>query len=104
MSDPFKVMEREGLHSEHAARCYADAKRKAKAKVVTKPEDAASLACRMAKAAGKVTPQQMGEAAYMLLCCAAMLSDPDAYIEWQNRIDATPPAKQGLAQDPKGKQ
>lgn len=88
MSDPSKVMEREGLHSEHAARCYAEAKRRAKAKVVSKPKDAADLARIMAKAAGKVTPQQMGEAAYMLLCCAAMLSDPDAYIEWQNALDA----------------
>ncbi|MFN8995336.1 MAG: hypothetical protein ACK5X3_16950 [Pseudomonadota bacterium] len=87
MADPFKVMEREGLHSEHAALCYVEAKRRTKSKLVEKPKDAADLARRMAKAAGKVTPQQMGEAAYMLLCCAAMLSDPDAYVEWQKAIE-----------------
>lgn len=88
MADPFKVMEREGLHSEHAALCYVEAKRRTKSKLVKKPDDAADLARRMAKAAGKVTAQQMAEASYMLLCCAAMLSDPDAYIEWQNALDA----------------
>lgn len=41
----------------------------------------------MAKAAGKATPQQMGEAAFMLLCCAALMSDPDAFIEWQKAIE-----------------
>lgn len=86
MADPFKVMEREGLHIEHAALCYIEAKRKAKSKLVEKPKDAADIARRMAKAAGKVTPQQMGEAAYMLLCCAALISDPDTYIEWQNAL------------------
>lgn len=88
MADPFKVMEREGLHSEHAALCYVEAKRRTKSKLVKRPDEAAEIARRMAKAAGKITPQQMGEAAYMLLCCAAMLSDPDTYIEWQNAIDA----------------
>lgn len=88
MADPHKVMARERLHSEHAALCYVEAKRRTKSKLMQKPNDAADLARRMAKAAGKVTPQQMGEAAYMLLCCAAMLSDPDTYIEWQNAIDA----------------
>ncbi len=99
MADPYKVMEREGLHSEHAAQCYAEAKRRSKEKVVKQPNDAADLARRMAKAAGKVTPQQMAEASYMLLCCAAMLSDPDKYIEWQNAIDAKRAAPQEPAHD-----
>ena len=30
MADLFKVMERECLHSEHAAQCFIDAKRKAR--------------------------------------------------------------------------
>jgi hypothetical protein len=34
MADPFKVMEREGLHSEHAALCYVEAKRRTKSKLM----------------------------------------------------------------------
>ena len=41
-----------------------------------------ALARKMAKAAGKCKADDMGRAAYMLLCCAAMTIDADAYVDW----------------------
>ena len=44
--------------------------------------EAARLAHKMAKAAGPQKASVMARAAYMLVCCAAMTTDPEGYFEW----------------------
>lgn len=44
--------------------------------------EAIKLAQRMAKAAGKQKADVMGRACYLLLCCAALVKDADAYFDW----------------------
>lgn len=46
-------------------------------------EAAIALAQRMARTAGKCRPSIMVHASYMLLQCAAMVGQPDAYIDWK---------------------
>lgn len=45
-------------------------------------DDAVRLAHKMAKAAGPQKAGVMARAAYMLLCCAAMTTDPEGYFDW----------------------
>ena len=45
-------------------------------------DEAARLAHKMAKAAGPQKASVMVRAAYMLVCCAAMTTDPEGYFEW----------------------
>ncbi len=47
--------------------------------------EAAALAEKMARAAGKVTPLLMARAAYMLVCVAAIAKDPEGYFEFLAR-------------------
>jgi hypothetical protein len=50
-------------------------------------EDAAArLAKHMAKAAGSQRADTMARACYMLLCTAALVSDPEAYADWLDRM------------------
>lgn len=49
---------------------------------------AAKLAHKMAKAAGPQKAQTMARACYMLLCTAALVSDPDGYFEWLDKQQA----------------
>ena len=50
---------------------------------------AATLAQRMAKAAGKVSPVVMVAACDMLIQCSVMVATPDVYIEWSNKLAAS---------------
>ena len=51
-------------------------------------EAAIALAQRMARTAGKCRPSIMVHASYMLLQCAAMVGQPDAYIDWKIKMEA----------------
>ena len=50
--------------------------------VPERDDDAVRLAHKMAKAAGPQKAGVMARAAYMLLCCAAMTTDPEGYFDW----------------------
>ena len=43
--------------------------------------EAVNVAHRMARAAGKVTPEVMAAAAYMLISCACLAKDPSKYAD-----------------------
>lgn len=45
-------------------------------------DEAARLAHKMAKAAGPQKARVMAQAAYMLVCCAALTTDPEGYFDW----------------------
>lgn len=45
-------------------------------------DEAVTLARKMARAAGPQRASTMGQAAYMLLCLAAMTKDPEGYFKW----------------------
>lgn len=45
-------------------------------------DEAARLAHKMAKAAGPQKARVMAQACYMLLCTAAMTTDPEGYFAW----------------------
>lgn len=53
--------------------------------VPERDDEAARLAHRMAKAAGPQKASVMARAAYMLVCCAALTTDPEGYFEWQEK-------------------
>ena len=41
-----------------------------------------TLARRMAKAAGPQKARVMAQACYMLICTAALVTDPEGYFDW----------------------
>ena len=45
-------------------------------------DEAVRLAHKMAKAAGPQKASVMARACYMLLCTAAMTTDPEGYFDW----------------------
>jgi hypothetical protein len=45
-------------------------------------DEAVRLAHKMAKAAGPQKATTMARACYMLLCTAAMTTDPEGYFDW----------------------
>ena len=47
-----------------------------------------ALAQRMARTAGKCRPSIMVHASYMLMQCAAMVGQPDAFIDWKIKMEA----------------
>jgi hypothetical protein len=49
-------------------------------------DDAVRLANRMAKAAGPQRADTMARACYMLLCTAALVSDPESYFDWLDQM------------------
>lgn len=50
--------------------------------VPERDDEAALLARKMAKAAGPQKARVMAQACYMLLCTAALTSDPEGYFAW----------------------
>jgi hypothetical protein len=50
--------------------------------VPERDDEAARLAHKMAKAAGPQKASVMARAAYMLVCCAALTTDPEGYFDW----------------------
>ena len=50
--------------------------------VPERDDEAARLAHKMAKAAGPQRASVMARAAYMLVCCAALTTDPEGYFDW----------------------
>lgn len=44
--------------------------------------EAARLAHKMAKAAGPQKARVMAQACYMLICTAALVTDPEGYFDW----------------------
>ena len=53
--------------------------------VAPRDDEAVRLARRMAKAAGPQKARVMAQAAYMLICCASLVTDPDGYFDWLER-------------------
>ena len=45
-------------------------------------DEAARLAHKMAKAAGPQKARVMAQACYMLICTAALVTDPEGYFDW----------------------
>lgn len=45
-------------------------------------DEAVRLAHKMARAAGPQKARVMAQACYMLLCTAALMTDPDGYFKW----------------------
>ena len=60
----------------------APVKRRVGRPAPARDDEAARLAHKMAKAAGPQKASVMARAAYMLVCCAAMTTDPEGYFEW----------------------
>ena len=56
--------------------------------------EAAQLAQKMAKVAGKQKASTMARAAYMLLCTAALIGDENAYFQWLGNVKALEAAKE----------
>jgi hypothetical protein len=51
-------------------------------------DEAVKLAHKMARAAGPQKALVMAQACYMLLCTAALVTDPDGYFDWLEKRDA----------------
>lgn len=47
--------------------------------------EAAALAKKMARAAGPQKAAVMAQAAYMLVCAAALTKDPEGYFKWLDK-------------------
>lgn len=50
--------------------------------VPERDDEAVTLARRMAKAAGPQKARVMAQACYMLICTAALVTDPEGYFDW----------------------
>lgn len=50
--------------------------------VEQRDDEAARLAHKMAKAAGPQKARVMAQACYMLICTAALVTDPEGYFDW----------------------
>jgi hypothetical protein len=50
--------------------------------VPERDDEAVKLAHKMARAAGPQKARVMAQAAYMLICTAALVTDPEGYFDW----------------------
>lgn len=57
--------------------------------VEQRTDEAVRLAHKMARAAGPQKAHVMAQACYMLICTAALVTDPDGYFDWLEKRDAT---------------
>lgn len=57
---------------------------------MSQKDDVVALAKKMARAAGKQKADILAQAAYMLICTAAMVKDPEGYFKWLDEVKPAP--------------